>query len=94
MNLSEGREDSIVGAKIDFEIIEDPELRALNERFLDRFEISRITCREALGYLKELKQIRDVVYNDQYFKYQKNLFIENYKLLIRQKLYGSERMTV
>ena len=87
-------EDSIVGAKIDFEIIEDPELRALNERFLDRFEISRITCKEALGYLKELKQIRDVVYNDQYFKYQKNLFIENYKLLIRQKLYGSERMTV
>jgi serine/threonine protein kinase len=87
-------EENIVGAKIDFEIIEDLDLRALNERLLDRFEISRITCKEALNYIKELKQIRDMVYNDDYLKYQRQIFIENYKYFIRQKIYENERKTI
>ena len=87
-------EESILFAKIDFEIIEDPELRMLNMRLLDRNEGNRITCKEALQYLKELKQIRDIVYNDEYYKYQRHLFIENYKLKLREQYNVYERNTV
>ena len=87
-------ENSIVAAKIDFEIIEDPELRLLNQKLLDRFEISRITCKEALAYLKELKDIRDIVYNEDYYKDQRFLFVENYKFMRREKLNQNERNTL
>ena len=87
-------ENSIVGAKIDFEIIEDPELRLLNQKLLDRFEISRITCKEALAYLKELKNIRDIVYNEDYYKNQRFLFVENYKLMRREQLNQNQRNTL
>ena len=87
-------EESIVYAKIDFEIILDPELRLLNMKLLDRNEATRITCKEALAYLKELKQIREIDYNDDYYKYQRHLFIENYKSMLRDNLNVYERNTV
>ena len=87
-------EDSILFAKIDFEIIPDPELRLLNMQLLERNTEKRITCKQALIYLRNLKQIRYLVYNDEYYRYQKHLFIENYKLLIREKLNAIERKTV
>jgi serine/threonine protein kinase len=87
-------EDSIVYAKIDFEIIPDTELCLLNMKLLDRNEASRITCKEALCYLRELKQKREIVYSDNYYKYQRHLFIENYKSMLRAKLNVYERKTV
>lgn len=87
-------EESILFSKIDFEIIEDPELRMLNMRLLDRNEANRITCKEALKYLKELKQLRDIVYKDNYYKYQRHIFVENYKLKLREKYNIYERKTV
>ena len=87
-------EESIVFAKIDFEIIQDPDLRILNMKLLERNEANRITCREALEYLKQIKQFREVVYNDNYYKYQRHLFIENYKLMLKEKLNKYELKTI
>ena len=87
-------EDSILFAKINFEIIPDPELRLLNMQLLERNTGKRITCKQALLYLKNLKQIRDIIYSDEYYIYQKHLFIENYKLMIREKLNASIRKTI
>ena len=87
-------EESIVYAKIDFEIIQDSDLRFLNMKLLERNEANRITCKEALEYLKQIKQYREVVYNDNYYKYQRHLFIENYKLMLKEKLIKYEMKTV
>ena len=87
-------EESIVYAKIDFEIIQDSDLRLLNMKLLERNEANRITCKEALEYLKQIKQYREVVYNDNYYKYQRHLFIENYKLMLKEKLIKYEMKTV
>ena len=87
-------EESILYAKIDFEIIPDYELRVLNEKLLDRNESTRITCKEALLYLRELKKLRENVYNDDYYKYQRHLFIENYKAMLNDKLNIFQRNTI
>ena len=87
-------EDSILFSKIDFEIIQDPDLMILNMKLLDRIETNRITCKEALAYLKELKELRYIEYNDNYYKNQRFLFIENYKSKLKQKLNECERNTV
>ena len=87
-------EESILYDGINFEIIPDDELRILNMRLLDRNENSRITCNEALIYLKNLKIIRESLYNDEYYLYQKNLFIENYKKFLNDKLNVYERNTL
>lgn len=87
-------EESILYAKIDFEIIPDFELRILNEKLLDRNETTRITCKEALLNLKELKVLREDIYNDDYYKYQRHLFIENYKNMLKDKLNAFQRNTV
>ena len=87
-------EDSILFAKIDFEIIQDSDLMKLNMKLLERSEINRITCKEALAYLKELKQFRDIVYNDGFYQYQRHLFIENYKMKLKEKFNEYERNTV
>ena len=87
-------EESILYDGINFEIIPDDELRILNMRLLDRNEISRITCNEALIYLKNLKIIRESLYNDEYYLYQKNLFIESYKKFLNDKLNVYERNTL
>ena len=87
-------EQSILYAKIDFEIIPDYELRILNEKLLDRNESTRITCKEALLYLRELKKLRENVYNDDYYKYQRHLFIENYKAILNDKLNLFQRNTI
>ena len=84
-------EESILYDGINFEIIPDDELRILNMRLLDRNENSRITCNEALIYLKNLKIIRESLYNDEYYLYQKNLFIESYKKFLNDKLNVYER---
>ena len=86
-------EESILYDGINFEIIPDDELRILNMRLLDRNENSRITCNEALIYLKNLKIIRESLYNDEYYLYQKNLFIESYKKFLNDKLNVYERNT-
>ena len=87
-------EESILYDGINFEIIPDDELRILNMRLLDRNENSRITCNEALIYLKNLKIIRESLYNDEYYLYQKNLFIESYKKFLNDKLNVYERNTL
>ena len=87
-------EESILYDGINFEIIPDDELRILNMRLLDRNENSRITCNEALTYLKNLKIIRESLYNDEYYLYQKNLFIESYKKFLNDKLNVYERNTL
>ena len=84
-------EESILYDGINFEIIPDDELRILNMRLLDRNENSRITCNEALIYLKNLKIIRESLYNDEYYLYQRNLFIESYKKFLNDKLNVYER---
>ena len=87
-------EQSIIYAKIDFEIIPDYELRLLNEKLLDKNENTRITCKETLKYLRELKKLRESVYNDDYYKYQGHLFIENYKAMLNDKLNLFQRNTI
>ena len=79
-------EESILYDGINFEIIPDDELRILNMRLLDRNENSRITCNKALIYLKNLKIIRESLYNDEYYLYQRNLFIDSYKKFLNDKL--------
>ena len=87
-------EESILYDGINFEIIPDDELRILNMRLLDRNENSRITCSEALIYLKNLKIIRESLYNDEYYLYQKNMFIESYKKFLNEKFNKYERNTL
>ena len=86
-------EESILYGQINFEIIQDDELRILNERFLDRNEESRITCKEALNYLKNLKVAREPFYNEKVIM-QRNYYIENYKIMINEKFNLYERKTL
>ena len=87
-------EESILYDGINFEIIPDADLRMLNERLLDRNEISRITCKEALNYLKNLKIVREPLYNDELYLYQRNLFIDSYKKMLSQKFSNYQRTTL
>ena len=87
-------EESILYDGINFEIIPDDELRILNMRLLDRNENSRITCSEALIYKKKKKIIRESLYNDEYYLYQKNMFIESYKKFLNEKFNIYERNTL
>ena len=86
-------EESILYGQINFEIIQDDELRILNERFLDRNEKSRITCKEALNYLNNLKVAREPFYNEEVIM-QRNYYIENYKIMIYGKFNLYERNTL
>ena len=86
-------EESILYGQINFEIIQDDELRILNERFLDRNEESRITCKEALNYFKNLKVAREPFYNEKVIM-QRNYYIENYKIMINEKFNLYERKTL
>ena len=86
-------EESILYGQINFEIIQDDELRILNERFLDRNEKSRITCKEALNYLNNLKVAREPFYNEEVIM-QRNYYIENYKIMINGKFNLYERNTL
>ena len=60
--------DSILFSKVKFNIIEDVELRELNEKLLNRYVARRITSKEALLELKKIK-----VERDNYYKGQKRL---------------------
>ena len=55
--------DNIQFSIIDFDLIEDNDLKELNEKLLKRYAFSRISCKEALIELKKLK-----VERDNYFK--------------------------
>ena len=61
---------------------------------MDKNENTRITCKETLKYLRELKKLRESVYNDDYYKYQGHLFIENYKAMLNDKLNLFQRNTI
>ena len=87
-------EESILYDGINFEIIPDADLRMLNERLLDRNDNSRITCKEALNYLKNLKIMREPLYNDELYLYQRNLFIDSYKKMLSQKFSNYQRTTL
>ena len=87
-------EESILYDGINFEIIPDDDLRLLNARLLDRNVDTRITCQEALNFLKNLKLHRDLLYNDQYYLYQRNMFIDEYKRAINEKLNLYQRDTI
>jgi len=87
-------EESILYDRVNFEIIPDDELRLLNERLLDRNNNTRISCKEALIFLKNLKFNREFLYNSEYFISQRNLFIEAYKKYINEKLNVYERNTL
>ena len=87
-------EESILYDRVNFEIIADDELRLLNERLLDRNNNTRISCKEALIFLKNLKFNRESLYNSEYFISQRNLFIEAYKKYINEKLNVYERNTL
>ena len=54
--------DSVLFSNINFDFIEDVELRELNKMLLNRFVAKRITCREALLELKKIKVERDNYY--------------------------------
>ena len=60
--------DSILFSKVKFNIIEDIDLRELNEKLLNRYVARRITSKEALLELKKIK-----VERDNYYKGQKRL---------------------
>ena len=87
-------EESILYDGINFEIIPDEDLRQLNERLLDRNENSRISCQEALIFLKNVKFMRESLYNNQYYLYQRNAYIEEYKKYINEKLNVYQRNTL
>ena len=87
-------EESILYDRINFEIIPDEELRFLNERLLDRNHNTRITCKEALIFLKNLKFNRELLYNSEYILSQRNMFIESYKKYINEKLNVYDRNTL
>ena len=87
-------EESILYDGINFEIIPDDDLRMLNMRLLERNEINRITCKEALIYLKNLKIMREPLYNSEYYLYQRNMFIESYKRILNDKFSIYQRNTL
>ena len=87
-------EESILYDGINFEIIPDDDLRMLNMRLLERNEINRITCKEALIYLKNLKIMREPLYNSEYYLYQRNMFIESYKRMLNDKFSIYQRNTL
>lgn len=87
-------EDSILYDGINFEIIPDDDLRMLNMKLLERNEINRINCEEALSYLKKLKIIREPLYRNEYYVYQRNAFIESYKKMLGEKYSMYKRNTV
>ena len=87
-------EESILYDRINFEIIPDEELRLLNERLLDRNNNTRITCKEALIFLKYLKFNRESFYKSEYILSHRNLFIEAYKKFINEKLNVYDRNTL
>ena len=87
-------EESILYDGINFEIIPDDDLRLLNMRLLDRNEINRISCKEALVFLRELKYNREPLYNDEYYLYQRNMFIESYKKNLNAKFSIYQRNTL
>ena len=87
-------EESILYDRINFEIIPDEELRLLNERLLDRNNNTRITCKEALIFLKNLKFNRESFYKSEYILSHRNLFIEAYKKFINEKLNVYDRNTL
>ena len=87
-------EESILYDGINFEIIPDDDLRLLNMRLLERNEVNRITCKEALIYLKNLKIMREPLYNSEYYLYQRNMFIESYKRILNDKFSIYQRNTL
>lgn len=87
-------EESILYGAINFEIIPDDDLRILNMRLLDRNENNRISCKEALDFLKNLKLMRDPLYESEPYFYQRNLFIESYKKYLNEKLSVYQRNTL
>lgn len=87
-------EESILYDRINFEIISDEELRMLNQRLLDRNCYTRISCKEALTFLKNLKFNREAFYNSEYILAQRNIFIEAYKNYINKKFNVYERNTL
>ena len=54
--------DSVLFATIKFDKIEDNDLRELNEKLLNRFVTKRITCKEALAEIRQIKVERDNYY--------------------------------
>ena len=54
--------DSVLYSKINFEKIEDVDLREICEKLLNRFVSKRITCKEALIEVKKIKVERDNYY--------------------------------
>ena len=87
-------EESILYDRINFEIIPDEELRLLNERLLDRNNNTRITCKEALIFLKNLKFNRESFYKSDYILSRRNLYIEAYKKYINEKFNVYDRNTL
>ena len=60
--------DSVLFGNINFDVIEDVELREIDKQLLNRFVAKRITCKEALIEMKRIK-----IERNNYYKGQKRL---------------------
>ena len=60
--------DSVLFGDINFDVIEDVELREIDKQLLNRFVAKRITCKEALIEMKRIK-----IERNNYYKGQKRL---------------------
>ena len=72
--------DSVLYATINFEKIEDVDLREICEKLLNRFVSKRITCKEALIEIKKIK-----VERDNYFKGFKRLNKKTPSVILRKE---------
>ena len=57
--------DSVLFGNINFDVIEDVELREIDKQLLNRFVAKRITCKEALIEMKRIKIERNNYYRGQ-----------------------------
>ena len=78
--------DSVLFSDINFDVIEDVDLREINKQLLNRFVAKRITCKEALAEVKRIKLERD-----NYYKGQKRLSKKTPSVILKKEFEESQK---
>ena len=78
--------DSVLFSDINFDVIEDVDLREINKQLLNRFVAKRITCKEALAEVKRIKLERD-----NYYRGQKRLSKKTPSVILKKEFEESQK---
>ena len=78
--------DSILFSNINFDIIEDIELREINKQLLNRFVAKRMTCKEALFEMKKIK-----IERDNYYRGQKRLSKKTPSIVLKKEFQETQQ---